>query len=160
MFSAVSCGTGEAWSLSLLRKQMMRHSIVAAALLVTGLAATPASACARHEELNLRSALSADLVVTGRIVNYRADAQRNELFDIAVGEVLRGRAGRLVTVNYSGRMLGPPSALPRGLVLAALQRTGDGYAIQWHMCSDPFLFPAASARGIETRRLLRQPGRR
>ena len=133
---------------------MMRHSIAAAALLVTGLAAIPASACARHEALDVRSALSADLVVTGRIVNVRTDAHRNEIFDIAVGEVLRGRAGRLVTVNYSGRMLGPPSALRRGPVLAALQRNGSAYAIQWHICSDPFLFDARSANAVATRRVL------
>lgn len=133
---------------------MMRLMIVAAFALVAGLAATPASACARHEDLDIRAALGADLVVTGRIVNFRTDARRNEIFDIAVGEVLRGRAGRVVTVNYSGRMLGPPSALPRGPVLAALQRNGDGYAIMWHICSDPFLFDARSGNAIATRRLL------
>lgn len=132
----------------------MRHSIAAALALLTAMTASPARACAVHEPLNLRSALGADLVVTGRIVNYRTDAHRNEIFDIAVGEVLRGRAGRLVTVNYSGRMLGPPGALPRRPVLAALQRSGSGYAILWHICSDPFLFAAGSAQAIATRRLL------
>ena len=136
---------------------MMRHSIGAAFALATAFAAASAQACAVHEPLNLRSALSADLVVTGRIVNYRTDARRNEVVDIAVSEVLRGRAGRLVTVDFSGRMLGPPGALPRGPVLAALQRNGGGYVILWHICSDPFLLRAGSANAVATRRLLRQP---
>jgi hypothetical protein len=135
---------------------MNRRPILAALAMMAPLAATPASACARHEALDVRAALSADLVLTGRIVNYRTDAHRNEIFDIAVGEVLRGRAGRLVTVNYSGRMLGPPQSLPRRPVLAALQRNGAGYAVLWNICSDPFMFDAGSANARATRRLLTQ----
>jgi hypothetical protein len=51
-------------------------------------------------------------------------------------------------------MLGPPASLPRRPVLAALQREGGGYAILWHICSDPFLFDARSANAAATRRLL------
>jgi hypothetical protein len=48
---------------------MMRHSLAAALTLVAGLAAAPASACAVHQPLDLRTALSADLVVVGRIAS-------------------------------------------------------------------------------------------
>jgi hypothetical protein len=141
---------------------MMRRSILAALAMATAFAAVPAQACARHEPLNLRSALSADLVVTGRIGNYRAGPGGNEFFDVAVDQVLRGRAGRRLTVRYSGRMLGPPQSLPRRPVLIALQRDGGTYAVLWHICSDPFMLPAGSAQAAATRRLLaqRQPARR
>jgi hypothetical protein len=139
---------------------MMRHGIAAAIALVTAFAAAPASACARHEELDLRAALSADLVVVGRIGNYRMERGGDERFDVAVAEVLRGRAGRSVTVRYSGRMLGQPQSLPRRPVLIALRNEGGAYSILWHICSDPFLLPAGSAQAIATRRLLRQPQNR
>ena len=132
----------------------MRHSIVAAFALGLAFAAAPASACAVHEPLNIRSALSADLVVTGRIGNYRAGRGGNEWFDVTVAEVLRGRAGRRVTVRHSDRMLGPPERLRRGPVLIALRNEGGSYAILWHICSDPFLLPAGSAQALATRRLL------
>lgn len=133
---------------------MMRHSIAAAIALVTAFAAAPAQACAVHQPLDLRSALSADLVVTGRIGNYRVEPGGNERFDVTVAEVLRGRAGRRVTVRYSGRMLGPPRSLPRRPVLIALRAEGGAYAILWHICSDPFLLDARSASAVATRRLL------
>lgn len=135
---------------------MLRHSIAAALVLVTALAAAPAQACAVHEPLNLRSALSADLVVVGRIGNARIDPSGNQHFDVAVDEVLRGRAGRRVAVRHSDRMLGPVQRLPRRPVLIALRRDGDAYAILWHICSDPFLLPAGSAQAVATRRLLRR----
>jgi hypothetical protein len=139
---------------------MMRHSIGLALALATAFAAVPARACAVHEALNLRSALGADLVVVGRIGNYRMERGGYERFDVAVAEVLRGRAGRNVTVRYSGRMLGPPERLPRRPALIALRSEGGSYAILWHICSDPFLLPAGSAQAMETRRLLRQPANR
>ena len=138
---------------------MMRRSIAAALALMTALAAGSAQACAVHQPLDLRSALGADLVVTGRIGNYRAEPGGNERFDVMVDEVLRGRAGRRVTVRYSGRMLGPPQSLPRRPVLIALRNEGGAYAILWHICSDPFLLPAGGAQAVATRRLLRPGGR-
>jgi hypothetical protein len=136
---------------------MMRPSLAAAFALLTGLASTPASACAVHQPLDLRSALSADLVVVGRIAQYHAGPGGNERFDVAVSEVLRGRAGGRVTVRHSDRMLGPLRSLPRRSVLIALRSERGGYAVLWHICSDPFLLPAGSAQAIATRRLLRQP---
>jgi hypothetical protein len=122
--------------------------------LAMAVAAAPASACARHEALDVRSALSADLVVTGRIVNHAVDPNGGDHFDVAVAEVLRGHAGRRVSVRHSDRMLGPLSSLPRRPVLIALRREGAGSAIMWHICSDPFLLPAGSAQAAATRRLL------
>ena len=98
--------------------------------------------------------LGADLVVIGRIGNYRVEPGGYERFDVAVADVLRGRVGRAVTVRYSGGMLGPPRSLPRRPVLIALRREGGAWAILSHICSDPFLLPAGSAQAIETRRLL------
>jgi hypothetical protein len=133
---------------------MMRPSIAAAFALVTAFATSPASACAVHEQLDLRSALRADLVVVGRIVNHDVDPNGGDHFDVAVAEVLRGHAGRRVSVRHSNRMPGPLSSLPRRPVLIALRREGAGYAITWHICSDPFLLPARSAQAVATRRLL------
>lgn len=138
---------------------MTRHTIAACLILGATFAAAPAFACARHEPLNLRSALSADLVVTGRIGNTRAGPGGIEQFDVAVADVLWGQAGRRVTVRYSGRMLGPPPSLPRQPVLIALRHEGGAYGILWHICSDPFLLPAGSAQAMTTRRILSQPRR-
>jgi len=133
---------------------MMRHKIAATLLLVTAFVAAPSHACAVHEPLNLRSALSADLVIVGRIGNYRMEPDGNERFDVAVAEVLCGHAGRQVTVRYSGHMLGPARSLPRRPVLIGLRSEGGAYAILWYICSDPFLLDARSASALATRRLL------
>ena len=140
---------------------MRRHPIAAALALATAFAAAPASACAVHEPLNLRAALSADLVVVGRIGHHNVDPNGTDHFDVAIAEVLRGRAGRRVAVRHSDRMLGPLRSLPRRPVLIALRREGGGYAVLWHICSDPFLLDARSRSALATRRLLRQgAGRR
>ena len=138
----------------------MWRSIGLAIALATAFAAAPARACAVHEPLNLRSALGADLVVVGRIVNHEVDPNGTDHFDVAVAEVLQGQAGRRVSVRHSDRMLGPLSSLPRRPVLIALRREGAGYAIMWHICSDPFLLDARSANAAATRRLLLQPRNR
>jgi hypothetical protein len=147
-------------SISLRRRSMMRHALAAALTLVAGLAAAPASACAVHQPLDLRTALSADLVVVGRIVNHNVDPNGTDHFDVAVAEVLRGRAGGRVAVRHSDRMLGPLRSLPRRPVLIALRSERGGYVVLWHICSDPFLLPAGSAQANATRRLLRQTLRR
>lgn len=136
---------------------MMRHSLAAAlALAAAAAAAAPAQACAVHEPLDLRSALSADLVVVGRIGNYNIDPGGTAHFDVAVDEVLRGRTGRRLAVRHSDRMLGPLRSLPRRPVLIALRSAGSTYAILWHICSDPFLLDARGPSARATRRLLAQ----
>ncbi len=140
---------------------MMRHSIAAAFALMTAVTAAPAQACAVHQPLDLRTALSADLVVVGRIVNHNVDPNGTDHFNVAVAEVLRGRTGGRVTVRHSDRMLGPLRSLPRRPVLIAVRSEHGSYAILWHICSDPFLLDARSRSALATRRLLRQgPGRR
>lgn len=140
---------------------MMRHSIAAAFALMTAVTAAPAQACAVHQPLDLRTALGADLVVVGRIGAYRAGPGGNDHFDVAVSEVLRGRAGGRVTVRHSDRMLGPLRSLPRRPVLIALRSERGGYGVLWHICSDPFLLDARSRSALATRRLLKQgAGRR
>ena len=140
---------------------MMRHSIAAALALATAFAAAPAQACAVHQPLDLRSALSADLVVVGRIGHSRIDPNGTTHFDVTISEVLRGRAGGRVAVRHSDRMLGSLRSLPRRPVLIALRNERGAYAILWHICSDPFLLDARSAQAAATRRLLggRRPGR-
>ena len=143
-----------------LRRRFMIRQIIAAGLaLVTAFAAAPASACAVHQPLDIRSALSADLVVVGRIGSARIDPNGTTHFEVTVSEVLRGHAGRRVAVRHSDRMLGPLRALPRRPVLIALRNERGSYAVLWHICSDPFLLPARSAQALATRRLLRRSGR-
>ena len=138
---------------------MMRHKIATALALVTIVTAAPAWACARHEPLDLRLALSADLAVVGRIGTAQVDPNGIQHFDVAIDEVLRGRAGRRVAVRHSDRMLGSLRLLPRRPVLIALRNEGGAYAVLWHICSDPFLLDARSANAVATRRLL-MPRRR
>ena len=133
---------------------MMRHSIAAALVLGAALAATSASACAVHQPLDIRSALAADLVVVGQTGPYRTGRDGTEYFDVTVAEVLRGRAGRRVTVRHSNRMLGPLRSLPRRPVLIALRSEGGALTVLHHICSDAFLLDAGSARARATRRLL------
>lgn len=138
---------------------MLRHSILATGALIGGFAATPASACARHAPLALGSIRSADLVVTGRIVDHRADSRDVGRFDVAVDEVLRGRAGRRVTIGFDGRFSGPSRALAGRRVLIALNNPGPGsrgaFTVMHAMCSDPFVLDARSPSAAEARRMLR-----
>lgn len=138
---------------------MLRHSIFLALALAAGFAATPAAACARHAPLALGSIRSADLVVTGRIVDRRADARGEVRFDVVVDEVLRGHAGRRVLIGFDGRSSGPPRSLAGRRMLIALRAPGPGsrgaFTVLHAMCSDPFVLDARSPRAAEARRILR-----
>lgn len=137
---------------------MLRHSIIAALALAAGFTATPAAACARHAPLALGAIRSADLVVTGRIVDRRADARGEVRFDMVVDEVLRGRAGRRVPIGFDGRSSGPPRTLAGRRVLIALNNPGPGsrgaFTVLHAMCSDPFVLDARSPQAAEARRML------
>lgn len=143
---------------------MLRHSIIAALVFAAGLTATPALACARHEPLNIGSIRNADLVVTGRILGRRAGGEAR--FEVAVDEVLRGRAGGRVTIAFDGRSSGPPRSLAGRRLLIALHTPGAGsrgaFTVLHHICSDPFVLDARSAQAGAARRLLApgRPGRR
>lgn len=135
---------------------MLRPSIIAALALAAGFAATPALACARHEPLNIGSIRNADLVVIGRIVDRRAGGEAR--FEVAVDEVLRGRAGRRLTIGFDGRSSGLPRSLAGRRLLIALHNPGAGsrgaFTVLHHMCSDPFVLDARSAQAGAAKRLL------
>jgi hypothetical protein len=139
---------------------MMRALILAGLTLTAGFAARPASACAIHTPLDIRSIRGADLVVTGRILNYRLGPGESARFDLAVDAVLRGRTRRNLAVRIEPTMSGAPGSMPRGRVLVALRAPGSatgrnlGASVLQSNCSDPFILDAGSARATAARRLL------
>jgi hypothetical protein len=137
------------------RTSMRRHLIAAALTAASAALATPAQACAVHEALNPNSARSADLVVVGRAVNPRVGRDGTVGFTLAVGEVLRGRAGHTVAVRYEFPDRIIPPILSRSPLLLALRARGAGpFVIMQHMCSDPFVLDAGSRQGLAARRAL------
>lgn len=137
------------------RMLMLRRSIMTALVPVSAFAAAPASACAVHTPVQPAAVRSADLVVVGRIANYRA-AAHSARFDVVVGEVLRGRAGRTLAARLDGTMYGAPRSAPRGRVLIAMRIDRGGPVVLQGMCSPPFILEAGSARAQQARRLLLQ----
>ena len=125
------------------------------------LLAAPAQACAVHEPLNLNGIRRADLVVIGRIVGNRIG--RDGVFNVAVEQVLHGRAGRTIPVRFQFPGTTLPRSRPWNRYMIALQGPGTTrppipFTIMQHICSDPYILEAGSARAAAARRLL--PGRR
>jgi len=142
------------------RMTMLRRSIMTALALAAAVAASPASACAVHTPVSPSAVGAADLVVVGRIVNYRpGEGGRRATFGVAVAEVLRGRAGRTLAVRLDPTMYGAPRTMPRAPVLIALRNgggaSGPGLIVLQGMCSPPFILEAGSAPARAARRLLR-----
>lgn len=129
---------------------MKRHWLIAAMLL--GFAASePARACRMHAGIDLKDVRYADLVLVGRIANYRiirdeefrrkmlssprlpADLRRiyesgesllpdYARFDIEVDEVLVGRAPKRVSATWDNSTFGEPEKMNAGPFLIALRR--------------------------------------
>jgi hypothetical protein len=125
------------------------------ALLAIGVA-TPARACAVHAPLNLAAARNADVVVIGRVSGYRGGGRNSGGFNVAVDEVLSGRAARMLRVGLEPGLGGRAPALLRGRVLMALRRSSPqgGLTVIQHICSDPFILDASSARARTVRGML------
>lgn len=135
---------------------MCRLMIAAAVALLAIGAATPAGACAVHAPLNLAAARNADVVVIGRVSGYRGGGRNSGDFNLAVDEVLSGRAARTLRVGLEPGLGGPAPALLRGRVLIALRRSSPrgGLLVIQHICSDPFILDASSAQARTVRGML------
>lgn len=142
---------------------MMRFSSLAALPLAAALSAAPASACAVHTPLNLGAIRAADVVVTGRALDYRQPSGHSGRFTLMVDEVVRGQAGRRLSVSLPVTLYGAPRALPRGRLLIALRSggaaPGTAFTVMQGPCSPPFILEAGSAQASAARRLL-SPGAR
>ena len=79
----------------------MLHRRIAFALALAAMAAaTPARACSLWRPREPAFIRNADVVVVGRIADYRVDARHYATFTLIVGEVLRGRPARRLLVRW------------------------------------------------------------
>lgn len=132
---------------------MLRSRSIAAVAVIGALAGTSAYACRVHKELVPGDIRYADVVVTGRIVNYRIvrdEAFRRRMlaspmltpdmrrfyadknagvisdyarFDVLVDEVLVGKAPRRISVTWDNSTFGEPKTMDAGRFLIALRKT-------------------------------------
>lgn len=130
----------------------MKTAYFAAALLVLMAVSQPANACRIRVPTNLHDVSYANLVVIGRVENYRVvrdEALRREMlsrlapdsslrslysdpngglltdyarFDIVVEQVLKGTAPRRLAVTWDASTFGEPDSLPAGPLLIALRQ--------------------------------------
>lgn len=137
---------------------MSRPLIAAAVALLAIAVATPAWACAVHAPLNLAAARNAEIVLIGRVSGYRGTGRNAGGFNVAVDEVLSGRAARTLRVGLEPGLGGPAPALLRGRVLIALRRSSPqgGLTVIQSICSDPFILDASSAQARTVRGMLGQ----
>lgn len=118
-------------------------------------AASPALACTAPVPLNLAAARNADVVVIGRVSGYRGGRDA-PAFNVAVEELLSGRAARTLRVRFAPGLSGAPPSAMRGRVLLALRRSppAGGLTVLQGICSPPFVLDAASPRARTVRALL------
>lgn len=131
---------------------MRRVPFAIVAALAALFAAQPASACRMHVERQVEDIRYADVVVVGRITDYRIvrdmefrrqmlanpdlsqnlraiyeDPDKTLLgdyaeFNIAVSHVLKGEAPRKLTVTWSNSTFGIPASIPPAKLLIGLRR--------------------------------------
>ena len=184
----------------------MRRIASTVALFLTAIGgATPAHACIVATPLNHDDVRFADVVVIGRITNYRImldqqiRRQRRQLlanpdlppglrrsyqvqtkflsdyahFDVLVDGVLKGRAGRTLTVTWDNSTFGEPSSMPRGPFIVALRKPSSdspplrgpsatvmpnrepgSLTVLQAPCSAAFIFESGSADASAIRKIL------
>ena len=144
------------------------HLFAALSIFAAVLAATPAQACRMDRPIDLQDVRMAEIVVVGRISNYRIVRSGRPpramasyaRFDIQVEEVLLGTAPRRMTVSWYNSTFALPDQLATGPLLFALRRTTEQVGsrppvtVLQRPCSSPFMFEARSTQARQLRRLL------
>lgn len=113
---------------------------------------------------------NADIVVVGRIANYRLVSDGNfgkhARFDILIDEVLKGPAQSRLTVAWQRSTFGEPDTMAWGTYLIALnywqprqERSASGagdssLVVLNPVCTTGFLLPATSDEAVAIKRLL------
>ncbi len=152
----VSVGTAEEGAILMRRScqpGLVHRSLAAAAALAAVLLSAPAQACRMHAPLKLEDVRFAELVVVGRVANYRIvrdhEFRRRMLrsphltpemrrqygpnsilmsdharFDVLVDEVLVGTPPRRLTVTWSNSTFALPETMAAGPFVIALRRAG------------------------------------
>ena len=136
--------------------------IVALALALT--AGEPALACRTEQTIALEDVRKANVVLVGRISNYRIISVSYARFVIQVDEVLVGRVPQRLSIHWNNSTFEVPIDLRSGPFLIALQgpstnsdyELGSFKLLQAH-CSDPFLFDSTSDEAVAVRRILTTP---
>lgn len=108
---------------------MLLVKLAVTILLAIAAANVPAHACILRAERNLDDVKFADLVVVGRVVNYKIIRREESWpklsdfarFDIEVGEVLIGERRPKVSVTWDNSTFGEPENMPAGPFLIALR---------------------------------------
>lgn len=114
---------------------MTSRGACVAAILATMTATAPAGACPMRTAFPSSLFPAADVVVIGKISNYRRIHEHGPMalffrqpgvryarFDITVDKVLKGRSARKLSVTLHSNMFGEPRDMPPGPFLVALNR--------------------------------------
>jgi hypothetical protein len=139
-------------------------------------------------EIVLDDVKYADTVVVGRITKYEVVTPKGERpglifdyarFNVAIDEVLKGEAGRALTVTWDNSTFSEPDDLPPGQYLLALRNSdsttipplrgpsatifprpepGEPTLLQ-APCAPPFMFKSGSNEAAAVRKILRRQGR-
>ena len=158
---------------------MRRYLIPVAFIAQATFSPDHAYACMTQAPLNPIHIEHADVVVTGRIANFRIvrhTAAGGNLyddhaqFDLVVDEVLRGSAGTTLSVEWHNSTFALPRSMEPGPFLIALRRAGSGpfratpiitaerrpgsWAVLQTPCAPPFIFDSTSAQADAIRKQL------
>lgn len=133
----------------------------------------PLWACQISPPLVLEDVKYADVVVVGRVSNYRMQQGMRARFDVHVTETLKGKASTKLLIFWHNWTFGSPKKLEPGPFLIALRkpnasdlsfeeskdaslasRKSDAMVILQDICAPAFLFPAASQTAIDVRAIL------
>lgn len=131
-------------------------------------ASEAALACRMEARIVLDDVRKADVVVIGRVSNYRiirtgptprlGDYAR---FEIQVDEVLVGRAPGRIPISWDNSTFGEPETLGAGPFLIALRGPSSNpgaepgaFELLQAPCSEPFLFDSTGRRAAAVRRIL------
>lgn len=144
---------------------MKRLTVGVAVMMTMGFAAAPALACRIAGDFNAEDVNSADLIVVGRIQNYRVVQQRYPYaqFDVLVDRVVKGGAPPRLTAILNTQSGGVPKTLSGDKHFVALRKVQAGslgdMKFSWQVvattCGPSYLFPMNGHQADRVRRFFK-----
>lgn len=146
----------------------MTNRLIAAAGLALALTfgAAPSLACRITKDFDVKDLEPADVIVLGRIQNYKVVRERYPYarFDVVVDQVVKGAPRQKLTVVWGPGSFEPPERMTKGEYFVALRKPNartSTYAkdASWEVvaeiCGQSYMFPVDSWQAERVRRFVK-----
>ncbi|MBL8709759.1 MAG: hypothetical protein JNL25_11235 [Rhodospirillaceae bacterium] len=123
-------------------------------LTIIAMAGTPADACTGNQPIYLAAFEKADVLVAGRISNYRLHGTAIAKFDVLIEDVLIGNPPQTVSATWVNPNMALPESMPAGLFLVPLVQGTTSLAVLQPPCAPSYILASNSQEAVEIRRRL------